>query len=97
MEQGEAGIPPSFLVMWIIRRQVSVLLFLMLPGMAIAEQPEAPSAGSPICIWDIYVTLLNHAEICKLDVVSDMHAAMEETVAELHRFIADNSEIARHP
>lgn len=78
-----------------MHRRLSLLLFLMLPGMAAAERPQVPSAGSPICVWEIYVTLLNHAEICRLDVGSDMHAAMEESVAEVRRFIADNSEITQ--
>ena len=76
-----------------MHRYLSVLLCFMIPGMAMAEQPQVPSAGSAICVWEIYVTLLNHAEICKLDVGSDMHAAMEESVAEVRRFIAENSEI----
>ena len=76
-------------------RRLAVLLFLTLPGAVVAEQPQAPSGGSPICVWEIYVTLLNHAEICKLDVGSDMHAAMEQSVAEVRRFIADNSEITQ--
>jgi hypothetical protein len=73
--------------------RLPILLFLTLPGLAVAEQPQVPSGGSPICVWEIYVTLLNHAEICKLDVGSDMHAAMEESVAGVRRFIVDNSEI----
>ena len=76
-----------------MHRYLSVLLCFMIPGMAMAEQPQVPSAGSAICVWEIYVTLLNHAEICKQDVGSDMHAAMEESVAEVRRFIAENSEI----
>ncbi len=75
-----------------MRTQASVLLSLLLPCVAVAEEPQLPSAGSPICIWEIYVALINHAEICRLDVGSDMHAAMEESVAEVRRFIADNSE-----
>ena len=76
-------------------RRLSVLSFLLLSGSAAAEQAQAPSGGSPICVWEIYVTLLNHAEICKLDVGSDMHAAMEQSLAEVRRFIVDNSEITQ--
>lgn len=76
-----------------MRRPLSLLLLLTLPGMAAAEQPQVPSAGSPICVWEIYVTLLNHAEICRLDAGSDMHSSMQEAVAEVRRFIAGNSEI----
>jgi hypothetical protein len=75
--------------------RLSTLLLLMLPGMASAQQPQAPSGGSPICVWEIYVTLLNHVEICKLDAGSDMHAAMEQSVAEIGRFIVDNSKITQ--
>lgn len=71
----------------------SVLLLLMLPVSATAEQPQVPSAGSAICVWEVYVTLLHHAEICRLDVGSDMHVAMEQSVAEVGRFITENSEI----
>lgn len=76
-----------------MHRPLSALLFLMLAGPAVAEQPQAPSGGSAFCVWEIYVTLLNHAEICRLDVGSDMHVAMEQAVADIGRFIAENSEV----
>jgi len=74
-------------------RRFSFLPFTMAASLAFADQPSAPEGGSPLCVWEIYVTLLTYADLCGLDQDNDRRAALQESVDLVGRFIIDNSDI----
>jgi hypothetical protein len=76
-----------------MRRRFSFLPFTMMASLAVADQPAAPEGGSPLCVWEIYVTLLAYGKVCGLHQDSDRRAALEEGADAVRRFIIDNSDI----
>jgi hypothetical protein len=76
-----------------IRPSISLIFLLAMPSVACAQQPEAQVGGSPLCVWEIYSTLLAYAEVCDVDRGSDRRAALEEAVDDLALFIRKNSDI----
>lgn len=76
-----------------MRRLGCLALILAMPSVAFGEQPDAQASGSPLCVWEIYATMLAYTEVCHVDGGSDGRAALDEAVVRLEAFIKENSDI----
>lgn len=75
-----------------MRRLAPLWVLLMQPSIALGQQSGGQVGGSPLCVWQIYSTLLSYAERCRVDQGTDRRVVLEESVQHLERFIIDNSD-----